>query len=63
MEFWCLNPGWFEFPDGAASSCSEEDAASDKLGWSGYTISLAPARTVSRSKLTPRPAGGSSPSM
>ncbi|WP_426940008.1 peptidase M56 family protein [Pseudarthrobacter sp. S6] len=44
MEFRCLTPGWFEFPDGAAASCSEADAASDRLGWSGYTISLAPGQ-------------------
>lgn len=44
MDFWCLTPGWFEFPDGAAASCSEEDAASDRLGWSGYTLSLMPGQ-------------------
>ncbi|MFY9636131.1 MAG: peptidase M56 family protein [Cellulosimicrobium cellulans] len=44
MELRCLTPGWFEFPDGASSSCSEEDAASDRLGWSGYTIILAPGQ-------------------
>lgn len=44
MEFRCLTPGWFEFPDGAASSCSEEDATSPTSGWSGYTISLAPGQ-------------------
>jgi hypothetical protein len=44
MEFWCLTPGWFEFPDGAARSCSDEDAASERLGWSGDTIGLAPGQ-------------------
>ena len=44
MELRCLTPGSFEFPDGASSSCSEQDAASDRLGWSGYTIPLAPGQ-------------------
>ena len=44
MELRCLTPGWFEYPDGASSSCSEEDVANDRLGWSGYTISLAPGQ-------------------
>ncbi|MCY1675761.1 peptidase M56 family protein [Pseudarthrobacter sp. SL88] len=44
MELTCLTPGWFTFPDGASSSCSAQDAASDRLGWSGYTIPLAPGQ-------------------
>ena len=44
MELRCLTPGLFEFPDGASSSCSEQDAASDRLGKGGYTISLAPGQ-------------------
>ncbi len=44
MELRCLTPGWFEFPDGASSSCSEVDAASDRLGWSGYIINLVPGQ-------------------
>ncbi|MFJ5700412.1 peptidase M56 family protein [Arthrobacter sp. NPDC093139] len=44
MELRCLTPGWFEYPDGASSSCSEEDVANGKTGWSGYTISLAPGQ-------------------
>lgn len=44
MELRCLTPGWFEFPDGASSSCSKDDVANGKMGWSGYTISLAPGQ-------------------
>lgn len=44
MELTCLTPGRFEFPDGAASICSAADAANARLGWSGYTISLAPGQ-------------------
>lgn len=40
MELRCLTPGWFEFPDGASSNCSQEDVANGRTGWSGYTISL-----------------------
>lgn len=54
MEFWCLTPGWFEFPDGAASSCSVEDAANDRLGWSGYTINLAPGQDSVTIKTDPQ---------
>jgi hypothetical protein len=51
MELRFLTPGWFEFPDGASSSCSEEDVAS----WSGYTISLAPGQdSVPRKGPCPR---------
>jgi hypothetical protein len=44
MELTCLTPGRFEFPDGAASICSESDAANPRSGWSGYTIGLAPGQ-------------------
>ncbi|XAS72752.1 peptidase M56 family protein [Micrococcaceae bacterium Sec5.1] len=44
IELRCLTPGRFEFPDGASSSCSDVDAASDRVGWSGYTIALTPGQ-------------------
>ncbi|MFF2317948.1 peptidase M56 family protein [Arthrobacter sp. NPDC058097] len=44
MELTCLTAGRFEWPDGAASTCSDVDAASPTAGWSGYTISLAPGQ-------------------
>lgn len=44
MEFTCLTPGRFEFPDGAASICSASDATSPTSGRSGYTISLSPGQ-------------------
>lgn len=53
MELTCLTPGRFEFPDGAASSCSEEDAASDRLGRSGYTIPLTPGQDTVTIKADP----------
>jgi hypothetical protein len=53
LELTCLTPGWFEFPDGASSSCSEEDAASDRLGWTSYTIPLAPGQDSVTIKANP----------
>jgi hypothetical protein len=44
MELTCLTAGRFEWPDGAASSCSAADAESPTAGWSGYTISLTPGQ-------------------
>lgn len=44
MELRCLTPGWFEYPDGASSSCSEEDVKDGRTGWSGYTLSLTPGQ-------------------
>lgn len=53
LELTCLTPGWFEFPDGASSSCSEEDATSDRLGWTGHTIPLAPGQDSVTIKANP----------
>ena len=44
MELTCLTAGRFEWPDGAASTCSAVDPASPTAGWSGYTVSLAPGQ-------------------
>lgn len=44
MEFTCLTTGHFEWPDGAASTCSDADAANPTASWSGYTTTLAPGQ-------------------
>lgn len=44
LELWCLTPGWFEFPDGSSSSCSQADVDNGRTGWTGYTIGLSPGQ-------------------
>jgi hypothetical protein len=43
IDLVCLTPGWFEFEDGASSSCDESTSAS-KPGWTGGISSIRPGQ-------------------